>query len=121
MKKYTGLWACLVGAMCLLVFGKAWADGKNDSKSGHFHNLNQRFLGPDLNIEKYIKKFEGEDRDVYRARAAIMQALAIEPKTKVADIGAGTGLFTRLFCQQVGSQGWVYAVDISPGFIDHIA
>ena len=39
----------------------------------------------------------------------------------VADVGAGTGLFTRLFAEQVGPEGKVYAVDISKEFLDHIA
>jgi ubiquinone/menaquinone biosynthesis C-methylase UbiE len=38
----------------------------------------------------------------------------------VADIGAGTGLFTMLFASQVGGEGRVYAVDISRPFIDAI-
>ena len=38
----------------------------------------------------------------------------------VADIGAGTGLFTRLFAETVGRRGKVYAVDISRPFIDNI-
>jgi predicted methyltransferase len=38
----------------------------------------------------------------------------------VADIGAGTGLFTWLFSDRVGPIGTVYAVDISEGFIENI-
>lgn len=38
----------------------------------------------------------------------------------VADVGAGTGLFTRLFAGAVGPKGKVYAVDIAPKFIEHI-
>ena len=38
----------------------------------------------------------------------------------VADIGAGTGLFTRLFAKEVGPTGKVYAVDIAPKIIAHI-
>ena len=38
----------------------------------------------------------------------------------VADIGAGTGLFTRLFSRQVGVKGTVYAVDISRPFVENI-
>ena len=39
----------------------------------------------------------------------------------MADIGAGTGLFTRLFAEKVGAKGKVYAVDIAPEFLAHIA
>jgi predicted methyltransferase len=38
----------------------------------------------------------------------------------VADIGAGTGLFTRLFAPRVSPGGAVYAVDISPSFVENI-
>jgi ubiquinone/menaquinone biosynthesis C-methylase UbiE len=39
----------------------------------------------------------------------------------VADVGAGTGLFTRAFAKAVGTKGSVTAVDISKTFLDHIA
>jgi predicted methyltransferase len=38
----------------------------------------------------------------------------------VADVGAGTGLYTRLFGKAVGEKGVVYAVDIAPKFLEHI-
>ena len=38
----------------------------------------------------------------------------------VADIGAGTGLFEPQFAALVGEAGVVYAVDLSPGMIDHL-
>lgn len=38
----------------------------------------------------------------------------------VADIGSGTGLFTRLFSPLVGPKGRVYAVDISDAFVEHV-
>ena len=37
----------------------------------------------------------------------------------VADVGAGTGLFTRLIAGEVGPAGKVYAVDIAKTFVDH--
>jgi ubiquinone/menaquinone biosynthesis C-methylase UbiE len=38
----------------------------------------------------------------------------------VADVGAGTGLFTRMFSPIVGESGKVYAVDISAEFVAHV-
>ena len=38
----------------------------------------------------------------------------------MADIGAGTGLFTRLFASNLGPEGRVIAVDIAQKFLDHI-
>ena len=38
----------------------------------------------------------------------------------MADIGAGTGLFTPLFAEAVGDAGHVFAVDIVPEFLTHI-
>jgi ubiquinone/menaquinone biosynthesis C-methylase UbiE len=38
----------------------------------------------------------------------------------VADLGAGTGLFTRLIAPRVAPDGTVYAVDISSTFVDNV-
>ncbi len=47
--------------------------------------------------------------------------MVLRPGMCVADVGAGTGLFTRLFAEKVGPKGKVYANDISPQFLAHIA
>ncbi len=47
--------------------------------------------------------------------------MGLEPGMSVADIGAGTGFFTRLFAEAVGPKGKVYAVDIAKPFLEHIA
>lgn len=43
----------------------------------------------------------------------VWKRLALDQCRKIADIGAGTGLFTRAFLSQAGG-GTAYAVDISP-------
>ena len=48
-----------------------------------------------------------------------MAACELRAGLDVADVGAGTGLFTRLFAPQV-APGKVYAVDIAKKFIEHI-
>jgi ubiquinone/menaquinone biosynthesis C-methylase UbiE len=46
--------------------------------------------------------------------------MELKPGMSVADIGAGTGLYTRPMSESVGSTGRVYAVDISPSFLKHL-
>jgi predicted methyltransferase len=80
--------------------------------------INKPFENPD--VPDYIGKFETESREIFAQRKEILAACDLKPGADVADIGAGTGLFTRLFAKQVGPKGKVYAVDIAPRFIEHI-
>jgi ubiquinone/menaquinone biosynthesis C-methylase UbiE len=80
--------------------------------------INDPFKDPD--VEKFQKTFEVESREIYSSRKQIVAACKIKSGTIVADIGAGTGLFTRLFAAEVGPKGRVYAVDIATKFLDHI-
>ena len=91
-------------------------DGEQSVKPG----INDRFLDPELDVSEWLGRFEIESREVYSARERILAAIDIKPGQTVADIGAGTGFYSRLFASKVGSQGWVYAVDISPKFLEHI-
>ena len=80
--------------------------------------INKNYEPPDL--ADSIQRFESNGRDVFDHRQEIVAALELRPGMTVADVGAGTGLFTRLFSPAVGANGKVYAVDISKEFIDHI-
>lgn len=80
--------------------------------------INDAFENPD--VEAFAERFEVESREVFARRHAIVAACQIEPGQTVADIGAGTGLFTRLFSDAVGKAGRVVAVDISQKFLDRI-
>jgi ubiquinone/menaquinone biosynthesis C-methylase UbiE len=73
------------------------------------------------NVKELIKRFESNDREVFVRRAEIIKALDLKPGMAVADIGAGTGLFTRLMAEEIGPKGKVYAVDVSQELLDHIA
>lgn len=79
--------------------------------------INDRFLDPNLNPEEWINRFEVESREIYAERHAIVKAIGLSAGHSIADIGAGTGLFTELFSKTVGSKGKVYAIDISPRLI----
>jgi ubiquinone/menaquinone biosynthesis C-methylase UbiE len=81
--------------------------------------INKPFQNPDA--AEWVKKFESESREVYTQRSAIVKAVGLVPGMAVADIGAGTGMFSFLFAERVGPKGKVYAVDISRPFLKHIA
>ncbi len=80
--------------------------------------VNDSFRDPDP--KEFQEKFEIESREVYSRRKEIVAACQLEPGQTVADIGAGTGLFTRIFSDVVGKNGRVVAVDISQKFLEHI-
>lgn len=80
--------------------------------------INERYQDP--KPSEFVERFEREGRDIYDFREKIADACALSEGSDVADIGAGTGLFTRIFAARVGPSGTVRAVDISDEFIEHI-
>jgi predicted methyltransferase len=71
--------------------------------------------------KKYAESFETESREAYKFRKQIVAACLLKPGMNVADVGAGSGLFTRLFAADVAPGGTVYATDIAENFLKHIA
>lgn len=82
--------------------------------------INEEFLKPDLNPRQWVERFEKEGREVFDHRREIVAAAQLKPGARIADVGAGTGLFTFLFADAVGTQGKVYAVDISTPLLAHL-
>jgi ubiquinone/menaquinone biosynthesis C-methylase UbiE len=77
--------------------------------------INAPYRNP--SYEQWRGRLETESREVYVQRRAIVAAARARPGMAVADVGAGTGLFTRLFAAEVGASGRVYAVDIAREFV----
>lgn len=82
--------------------------------------INAEYLRPDVDAAQWTERFEREGREIYDQRERIAAAAGLRPDWRVADIGAGSGLFTLLFAGRVGPRGEVIAVDIVPGFLDQI-
>lgn len=80
--------------------------------------INDNFKDPDL--RRFLGTFEGESREIFVKRKEIVAACKLKPGMAVADVGAGTGLFTRMFAKEVGESGKIYAVDIAEKFLKHI-
>ena len=70
--------------------------------------------------EQWNRILEQPGRELFDRRQAIVAALGLKPGMAVADIGAGTGLFTVPMAQAVGPEGRVYAVDVAATFVDSI-
>ena len=84
-------------------------------------NANTNYKDPNLNVEMWAKRFTGESREVFAERLNILAALKLKPGDRIADIGAGTGLYVKLFAETVGPTGEVYAVDIAAPFLEFIS
>ena len=70
--------------------------------------------------KKYAESFETEGREAFRFRKRILAACRLKSGMSVADVGAGSGMFTRLFADEVAPGGTVYATDIAENFLKHI-
>ena len=106
----------VVTAFLLTFAAAAWAQENNVAPT-----INSNFKSAELDVESWATRFTGESREVFHARNDVLKALSLKPGEAVADIGAGTGLSTRLFAQAVGPNGHVYATDIAPQFLAYIA
>jgi len=93
-----------------------WAAAQQQTITPTAKQLNKSF---DADASQWTERFEHEGRAIYDKRAEILDAMGLKPGMDVADIGAGSGLISRLIAQRV-APGTVYAVDISKNMIDHI-
>ncbi len=70
--------------------------------------------------EDWIRTLDNPDRIAGLKVREVIAKLGLKPGDKVADIGAGTGVFTIPLAQTV-KPGMVYAVEVDEGLVNHIA
>src|SRR4051794_21233523 len=71
--------------------------------------------------EEWIKTLETPTRIAGLKIPETIDALKLKPGQTVADIGAGTGLFTLPMALKVKPGGTVYGVDIDKELVDYIS
>jgi ubiquinone/menaquinone biosynthesis C-methylase UbiE len=108
-------WNLSISLLVFLAFGDDRAFTQEKSVRP---GINKQYENPDIN--ENIRILEAENREVFSKRKEIVAACKLKPGMAVADIGAGTGLFTRLLAAAVGPKGRIYAVDIAKNFIEHV-
>lgn len=110
---------CTAALLCALpAFALAQSRGQSEADiTPMARKLNQVFGGDSVAAEK---GFESEDRAIYHKRFQVLDALGLTPGMHVADIGAGSGFFTRLMAERIGPSGTAYGVEISGLLVAHI-
>ena len=70
-------------------------------------------------IKQYIDALERPERDKDQRPDEVIKALNLDEYMTIADIGAGSGYFTRKFVWAVQDKGMVYAIDIEPEMLKY--
>lgn len=80
------------------------------------HPVSGRVCAPVMGVggAPWLERAEREDEE--RPKLAV-SLLGLKPGMVVADVGAGSGYYTRYLSAAVGPEGKVYATDIQPGMI----
>jgi len=78
----------------------------------------QRHRQP-TDIKQYLEQLDSEERDQYQKPRQVIDALNLRPGLAVADLGSGSGYFTRRFIEAVTETGKVYAVDVEPEMLKY--
>lgn len=70
-------------------------------------------------IKAYLESLDREERDQYQKPSQVVEALALKPGMAVADLGSGSGYFSRRFAEAVTETGKVYLVDVEPEMLSY--
>jgi ubiquinone/menaquinone biosynthesis C-methylase UbiE len=71
-------------------------------------------------VDRWVAEFESPERDRLQKPDEVVAALKLRSSDRIADIGAGTGYFTRRFAK-AASAGTVFAVDLEPNMLRYVA
>lgn len=104
-------WVALAG-LALLGAGLLWA-GPVPAQQGHQHERMP-------NVMEYLDRLDRPERDQDQKPAQVVDALELKPGMHVADLGAGSGYFTRRFVEAVGETGKVYVIDVEPEALKYV-
>lgn len=71
-------------------------------------------------LQDRITTFERPERDEWQKPNEVIEALELKNGAVVADIGAGSGYFSRRFARAVAPDGKVYAVDVAQDILGYL-
>ena len=71
-------------------------------------------------VDQWSQILEGSERDQWQKPDEVIKNLNLEPGDVIADMGAGTGYFTRRFALAVGPQGKALGLEIEAAMVEHM-
>jgi SAM-dependent methyltransferase len=119
----------LLGAICLNANSCPAADSAETAPARRYEfrpvhspdGIGKFYMGREIALvmgHQAADWLERPERDEEEHTERMVELLGVKPGEVVADIGAGTGYFSRRLAQKVGDQGTVYAVDIQQEMLD---
>ncbi len=66
------------------------------------------------------EQFEKDERAQWQKVDEVIGAMGLKPGQSIADIGGGSGYFSRPFAKVVGETGVVYCCDIATNLLDYL-
>jgi arsenite methyltransferase len=82
-----------------------------------YAHTQQRPPSPQQDPEGYAKFLEGAERVSRMQVPRVIETLGVKPGMKAADLGSGSGLFTRPIAKAAAPGGVVYAIDINDALL----
>jgi predicted methyltransferase len=70
--------------------------------------------------DSWAKTFDDPERDTWQKPAEVVKALDLKAGMVAADLGAGTGYFSRFLSAAVSPGGMVLAIDVEPSMVQHL-
>jgi predicted methyltransferase len=98
----------------LLASVTAWAAGPTESGQGGAER--HEFTDPAARA----RTWDSPERNAWQHPETVIRMLGLTRGDVVADLGSGTGYFTRLLSSVVGPEGLVYAVDVEQAMLDYL-
>ena len=90
--------------------------------SGCANAQTPRFPPPDRPVAPIVTPTYSTEaaRDEHGEAERVLSRLSVKPGMRVADVGAGTGYFSRYLSTAVGAAGTVLSVDTEPALVGHL-
>jgi ubiquinone/menaquinone biosynthesis C-methylase UbiE len=103
-----------VALACGVVLAAALATA--EPPAGHDATVHHSFD----DVQQWASVFDDPGRDAWQKPSVVVEKLGLHPGMRVADLGAGTGYFSRYLAQVVAPGGTVFAVDTEPKLVAYL-